>query len=209
MKQNSKSTSLEDRVDDLRAALKEADFHQLAALTGSVYEFTEGEEGHFKLPMWGKKIVVATQDFVARDLRTRQPLDLLSQTFVAYYFHNAKPYVSERDWISFTKIPDGKFYNAAHKEQTTNKLLNNFGNDYQAFEEAAQKTGGTPVNFGSTAFKFQVFPKVALLAALWKGDEDFPPSYRILFNHGAIYHLNAEAYAILSSMLTKRLLKAK
>ena len=209
MKQNPESTPLEDRIDDLRADLIGVDVYKLAALTGSIYEFTEGENGQFKLSMWDNKITVSAQDFTARDLRTRKPLDLLSQAFVAYYFHNAKPYVSEMGWVSFTQIPEGKFYNSAHKEQTSKKLLEFFGNDYHAFETAAEKAGGKPVTFDTVAYKFQVFPKVALMVALWKGDEDFPPSYRILFNRDAVYHLNAEAYAILGSVLTGKIIKAK
>ncbi len=209
MSTNNQPTSLEDHVGNLRADLKEANFHTIAALTGSKYEFTGDEHGLFQLTMWEKEVIVATQDFIAKDAKTQQPLDILSQAFIAYYFHNAKHYVPERGWISFSKIPDGKFYNSAHKEQTSKKLLLSFGNDYQAFEEAAKKVGGKLAPFDTTAYQFQVFPKVALLAVLWKGDEDFPPSYQILFNHDAIYHLNSEAYAILSSMLTKRIIKAK
>ena len=209
MSSKPKPTSLADHVEALRADLKKADFHQLASLTGASYQFTEGEHGLFKLPMWGKKVAVATQDFVARDLRTQQPLDLLSQALIAYYFHNTKFYVYKEGWISFTEIPGAKFYNPAHKEQTAKKLLNFFGNDYQAFEEAAKKSGGKLTPFDTIAYKFQVFPKVALLVTLWKGDVDFPPSYRILFNRESVYHLNAEAFAILSGVLATRIINAK
>lgn len=208
MKNNPKNSSLEDRVDDIRAELKHVNVYQLASLTGAEYKFNKEGHGLFHLSMWEKAVFIDAQDFIAKDLKTQQPLDTLSQAFIAYYFYNAKPNVDEEGWISFSRIPNCKFYNSAHQAQTSEKLLCSFSSDYQAFEEAAKKAGGKLLPFSTIAYEFQVFPKVALLAALWKGDEDFPPSYKILFNHGAMYHLNAEAYAILSSMLTKRIIKA-
>jgi hypothetical protein len=60
---------------------------------------------------------------------------------------------------------------------------------------------------GELAFAYQVLPHVRLLAACWLGDEEFPPSYRVLFDAAAGHHLTTDAYAILGSMLTRRLLR--
>ncbi|MFN2105113.1 MAG: DUF3786 domain-containing protein [Candidatus Promineifilaceae bacterium] len=47
-----------------------------------------------------------------------------------------------------------------------------------------------------------------MAAVCWLGDEDFPTSYRILFDRSIEHHLPTDACAILGSMLTTRLTKA-
>jgi hypothetical protein len=47
---------------------------------------------------------------------------------------------------------------------------------------------------------------MGLLAVYWKGDDEFPPSYKILFEDIADEHLPTDACAILGSMLTGKLI---
>jgi hypothetical protein len=63
--------------------------------------------------------------------------------------------------------------------------------------------------FGDVSFKYQALPLVPLLVVAWLGDEDFPPNYQVLFDTNASHHLPTDAYAILGSTLTKRLIKVK
>jgi hypothetical protein len=85
-------------------------------------------------------------------------------------------------------------------------LVKTFGNDIDAFSRAARQLGGQPEPLGDAAFSFRVLPKIALLSVAWQGDEDFPPSYRVLFDGGNGRHLSTDACAILGSTLTRRLI---
>jgi len=88
-------------------------------------------------------------------------------------------------------------------------LLKTFGDDAPAFETALQNAGGERLSFADVSYAFQVLPKLALLAACWLGDEDFPSSYRILFDASASYHLSTDGCAILGSMLTRQVIRAR
>ena len=88
-------------------------------------------------------------------------------------------------WIAFSELPGGRFYQAAYQGYSGDELRRAFGPDLAAYSQACQRLGGVPRAHGDAAFAFQALPRLALLAAAWQGDEDFPPSYAILFDASA------------------------
>ena len=96
-----------------------------------------------------------------------------------------------------------------------------FGPDLAGFGRAAERLGGSrqpltgeagdpgSAGEGPTAYAFRALPRVPLLAAAWPGDEDFPPSYRILFDASASHQLPSDVCAILGGTLARRLVAAK
>ena len=126
---------------------------------------------------------------------------------LAYYLHGSDGTLPAGRWIAFSELPDGAFYASAHQGYTGQVLQRHFGADYARFRAAAEAAGGAAVKFAVVAFAFQALPRVQLLAACWRGDEDFPPSYRILFDAHIAHHLPTEGCAILGSMLTRLVLR--
>jgi hypothetical protein len=197
------------RVDELRDVLQNRDPAVLAANTGSIFTATKPGEGEFRLPLWNQEVILQWPDFVAREARSGSVLPTFNLAMLAYYFHDADGTPPAGSWIAFTELPDGKFYAAAFQGYTGNELVKAFGNDLGAFATAAQEAGGETVIFGDAAYAFRALPYVSLLAVGWEGDEDFPPSYRILFDGNSGHHMTTDACAILGSTLTRRLIKAK
>jgi hypothetical protein len=200
---SSREDYLAQRVDELRADLLLRDPALLAANTGANFSGS-----HFELPVWGKLLSLDVQDFIGRDLETGQPVDGLTQAILAYYLHTADGTPPSQHWIAFSGLPDGKFYTTAFQGYTGHELAGRFGNDLELFKSAVGKLGGTPHDLGDASFIFQVLPLVPILAVGWQGDEDFAPSYRLLFDSKVSHHLPTDACAILGSTLTKRLIKA-
>ena len=83
-------------------------------------------------------------------------------------------------------------------------MANQFGNDLEAFKLAALRIGGDLLPLGDACFQFQALPRVPVAIIAWMGDEEFPPSYRILFDRSIAHHLPTDACAILGSMLTTK-----
>jgi hypothetical protein len=139
-------------------------------------------------------------------------LGTFDQAQLAYYFTLSDGTPQTGRWISFSELPDGTFYTQAFQGYTGNELLKVFGNDENRFANAAVQAGGRPAgmaqSIGDQAFIFRVLPHVSLMVVNWLGDEDFPASYRILFDAAASHHLTTDACAILGSTLTRRLVKA-
>lgn len=194
------------RVAELRVEIQKRDTAVLAANTGAIYAERGPEQGEFLLPMWGQDIILTWPQFTGRDVNTGDPLPTMTMALLSYYFHTSDRAPLAGTWIAFTELPDGKFYTGAFQGYTGNELAKAFGNELDAFEAAANLLGGRQETLGDAAFAFQALPRVRLLAVGWQGDEDFPPSYRVLFDANSHHHLSTDACAILGSTLTRQLI---
>lgn len=195
-------TGLAGRVQELQADLTRRELPELAHACGAALV-----DGRLQMKVWGTAVTISAPDFVARDAATGEALDPLTQALVAYYLHTADGMLPADHWIAFTELPDGRFYTQAFQGYTGRELAQTFGNDVAHFGETAVALAGTAVPFADAAFRFQALPRVPVLAVCWQGDEDFPPSYKILFDAHTPHYLPTDACAILGSMLTRHLLK--
>ena len=195
------------RVAELRVEIQKRDTAVLAANTGAIYAESGPGQGEFLLPMWGRDVILTWPEFTGRDAQSGDPLPTMTMAMLSYYFHTSDRAPLTGKWIAFTELPDGKFYTAAFQGYTGNELAKAFGNDLDTFKTAADILGGRQETLGDAAFAFQALPRVRLLAVGWQGDEDFSPSYRVLFDGNSHHHLSTDACAILGSTLTRRLIK--
>jgi hypothetical protein len=204
------------RLAELRAKLLHCDPYRLASNTGAIYEpeaqqdFITTSRGRFHLTMWNRPVSITHPEFVAYDKDMEKPLQDFQQAVFLYYFAKSDGTLPAGEWISFSELPDGRFYNQAFQGYTGQQLSKVFQSDLETFNQAAEKLGGHRVfQFGDSANVFSALPMVPLLVVAWMGDEDFPPAYQVLFDTCVSHHLPTDACAILGSSLTKRLIQAK
>jgi len=197
------------RVDEIRLELRDQDPQALAIKTGTIFTPEEEHQGVFQVAMWGQDVLIDFPAFTARYAQTDVALNVFELTMLAYYFLLSDGAPQTGQWIAFTELPDGKFYTQAFQNYTGQQLIKSFGNDDQAFSRASLKAGGRQEFFANLSYSFQALPRVALMVACWLGDEDFPPSYRVLFDSAAGRHLSTDGCAILGSSLTRRIIKAR
>jgi len=202
---NKDQEPLERRGAELRSGLLSMEPEQLAALTETELKGV-GRERFFSFSYWGKPVELSCQDYIARDQESRGALPPVHQAMILYYFFSSQGSTQPGKWISFSELADGKFYNAAFQGYTSKVLLRHFKDDYAAFNRANLDLGGEKTSFGDGAYRYQILPKVAMLLVHWQGDDEFPPSYKILFEDIVDYHLPTDACAILASMLTGKLI---
>ncbi|MEJ2601644.1 MAG: DUF3786 domain-containing protein [Anaerolineales bacterium] len=197
------------RIEQLRRSLSPRDPKTLSQNTGAPYEALDEHSGVFHVPVWNQPLTVSYPGFVPRHPETGQAPTPPIQALLMYYFATADGAPLAGQWISFSELPDGKFYQQAFQGYTGAELGRTFQNDKNAFIKAATRLGGEAQPLGDAAFSFLALPRVPVLAVLWQGDEDFPASYRILFDQSAPHYLPADVYAIVGSMLTRRLIGAR
>lgn len=200
---------LGERVDEIRARLKDADPETLAARTGATYTSIDESSGEFRLPYWSQIVSISFPDFYGRFVDTGDDINTFDMTMLAYYFDVSDGGPIGGEWIAFNQIPGGMFYAQAFQGYSGDELAKTFGNDSEAFINANERLGGRREFFGNVAYSYQVLPRVPIMVVCWLGDEEFPPSYRMLFDSNAHCHLVTDAYAILGSHLTRKLIKAK
>lgn len=195
------------RLDELRVRLAAADPARLAQTTGAQIKRLDAA-GTLSLPLWGRVAEIAFPGYEARWAASGAPVSPFEQAMLLYYLTSADGAPLAGSWISFSDLPDGRFYVQAFNGYTGQELAHHFGDDRFAFEAACQALGGAPHPLGDAAYIFQALPNVPLLAVYWQGDEDFPAACQVLFDAAASHYLPTDAYAILGSTLTRRLIKA-
>jgi len=202
---NEDQTPLERRADELRVKVLDVDPKKLAEFTGAKLQDNNGEY-EFEFPFWGNPVVLSSKDYIARDKESNQLLPAIHQAMILYYFVTSKRSSPAGKWVSFSELSDAQFYNAAFQGYTSKKLVQFFQNDIQGFIDRCLEMNGEKTSFGGGAFRFQILPRVALLAVYWEGDDEFPSSYKVLFEDIVDKHLPTDGCAILGSMLTGKLI---
>jgi len=200
---------LGNRVDEIREELKDKNPSQIADKTGTIYTPIDDVTGEFCFMFWSKEVILKFPVFTGTFAGSGEPLNNFDLTMLAYYFNVSDGAPIAGEWIAFNQIPGGMFYAQAFQGYSGDKLAKVFENDSESFIECNEKLGGRREFFGNVSFSYQVLPRVPIMVVCWLGDEDFPPSYRILFDGNAHHHLVTDAYAILGSNLAGKLIKAK
>jgi hypothetical protein len=209
---SSSHDQLIDRLEELRTQLASIPASELASRTGAIFQRTEKDHGNFQLEYWGKAVEITYPEFVMVDKKRQESLSTFDQAMLAYYFRQSDGTPQSGQWISFSELPDGHFYAQAFHGYTSGPMVRSFGSDVVGFTRAARQIQGRQprlaADLGDRAFVFPVLAQVSLLAVCWLGDEDFPHSYRVLFDSAISHHLTTDACAILGSTLSRRLINA-
>jgi hypothetical protein len=196
------------RVTELRLSLAGADPDFLARQTGCRLEFSSDGHRFFRVPLWSRELHFHYPELVAVDPAANRECALIHQALLLYYFSTADGSPPATKWVSFGELPDGRFYNQAFQGYTGAELARHYGSDQAAFERAAAQLGGVAEPVGDCAFLFRALPRVALLVVHWQGDEEFPSSFKILFDASASHYLPSDVCAVLGGMLAGRLVGA-
>lgn len=204
-----KPDPLGNRIDEIRDNLKNKNPEYLAKQTGAIFTAKENDCGVFSIKYWSRDVMIQFPEFSGFFAESGDRLSNFDLTMLAYYFDTSDGTPMSGEWIAFNQIPGGLFYAQAFQGYSGNELAKVFGNDSDSFIQCNEKLGGRREFFGNIAFSYQVLPRVPVMVVCWLGDDDFPPSYRILFDSNAHHHLVTDAYAILGSNLTRKLTKLK
>jgi hypothetical protein len=194
---------MQRRIAELRARLRSASPAVLATCIGATHRPQEGE---LELALFGDPIVITTTDWRVLDGHTREAVSPNTEAMLLYHLATTDGSPVTERWISFRELPGGGFYHQAFQGYTGKELVKHFRNRLGAFERAAEELNGRQEGVGDAAYAFQALPRVPLMVVYWLGDEDFPPSARVLFDASAGRHLPTDAFALLGSTLTRRLI---
>ncbi len=200
-------TRFSRRLDELRQALSRRDPLLTARNTGSTFTDSPTGQTAFLFSFWSRPISLAYPDYVATYQYEKTELSEFNQAAILYYFDTADGTPLEKRWISFSELPDGKFYNQAFQGYTGLELHRVLSDDQPGFQAAAVQLGGKPADFATVSFVFTILPCVPLRIVFWQGDEDFPSSYQLLFDASAAHYMPTDGYAILGSNLCRRIIE--
>ncbi|MDY0039423.1 MAG: DUF3786 domain-containing protein [Desulforhabdus sp.] len=196
------------RIDDYKEsfrlateALKKANLHRLAKLSGAIIENKHGAT-QLHLLFLGESFVIRVDEQVDVHMEgTDNEVSLPAKILICHYLLNALSEADSGELITFREIPDGHFYFDAFQRRARDPFLATFGQQPDLFRRCSQLLGGESVGTGDVGMKFQVLPHISIQLALWEGDEEFPPEASILFDSSIEGRLPVEDIAVLTGML--------
>lgn len=171
------------------------------------YQETEEGRGRFQLSFLGRSYVIRHPDIAVLEEETGQEPSIAVRILLLHYLIHADGTPPAGQWIAFRQLPGGLGYEAAHQRRATIPLTQAFGQDKKAFVGAARALGGESLEFGDASFLFRVFPRLWMAVVLHLGDEEFPPSVRVLYDAAADHYLPTEDLAVLADVLRSRLIR--
>ena len=201
--------ALAQKVIDLRHDLCGADPNVLAMRIGANFATDPDGKSYLDIPFWGKPVHISFPDLVAYDPSGAQELSTSTQALLLYHLVTSDGAPLQSRWVSFAELPGGRFYNQAFQGYSGNELVRAFGNDIQAFNRACTQINGISESAGDAAFRFEVLPRLPVLLVYWQGDEDFPPSIKVLFDPSACHHVPVDVCASVGGSVTGKLIKVK
>jgi len=114
------------------------------------------------------------------------------------------PFVGK--WISPQELPSGAMFLRGQHALPTAELEAAFGEGLDAFKQAAERLGGSPLTFADASYEFRVLPRVKLAVLLWRGDDEFPARARFLVDDSLRHHLALDAVLGIAHLVTDRLI---
>lgn len=193
-------------VQSVREELAGVDPEMLARNTGVQFD---SEAQGFELSVFGRDFFVPYPTFIAREAAVEHHEgSVWMQALLAHYFRTADGTPLKGRWISFREMPCAIHYDKAFQGYTGDKLATAFGNDLKRLDDACRRLRGKPISVGDVGYQFDVLPRVPVVVAYWAGDEDFPPTAKLLFDESACHYLPTDAFAAVGARLTNMVLHA-
>ncbi len=205
-----------------RRALEELakkDIERQCQLAGATYKLTSSGEALISLSLMNEvyEIRFPQGEVIYRD--NSRPVNLMKKAILLRYLNNAKEAggargagsekaSTEGKLVGFNQLPEGRFYNPAFSKRVERPFIDFFGKQPEKLKWAAERLGGVDIPFGDVGVRVPFLPKVSISFVIWKGDDEFPPNGKILFNSNIISYLSTEGIVIASEMLLNKLKKS-
>jgi len=196
MKQDNLEVSFGRALEELA----KKDIQRQCQLAGADYKVIRAEEALISLLLMNRvyQIRYPEGEVTCRD--NSQNVGLMKKAILLRYLNNAKEAGGEEKLIGFNELPSGSFYNPAFSQSVVKPFIDFFGEVPQKLKWAAKRLGGIEIPFGDVGVKIPFLPKVKISFIIWKGDDEFPPDGKILFNSHIASYLSTEGVVIASAM---------
>jgi len=190
----------QDPFEEPSEILKKSDPADIAERSGLPYE-----NGVFRLSFmrWEIRIGFPELTFQAPEFLATYVIKLLAVLYMA----NARATPLANQWVPYRELKDGMFYTKSFADTVEERVCRRFGEDFEGMLAACEALGGREVDQGDLGMVIKTFPRLPLLFIIWRGDEEFPPNARILFDVSATDYLNAFELRMLCGEVVNRLIR--
>lgn len=160
----------------------------------------------YTLSVWGEDYGIYPHESKITRIKDDKPdvNDFLG-LFIIYYLLRSKEIKVSREWISEKDIPGGAtFFRGPHKIPT-HIIEQRYGNNIREFKGICEKLYGIPLDMADAAYAFKIAPRIPVAVQFWKGDNEFPPESKILFDKTITKHLSPDIIFCLAVEICTRI----
>ncbi len=173
---------------------------------GVTYTMKDGSN-EVEAPFFEERITVEIPGFSFRS-SDGSNVTLATKILILHYLlkSSGRPLSGEK--IPYEDIPGCRPYQPVFERRVVRPLLSAFGFDRDLFRSAGEAMGGVQEPFGDASFTLRALPMIPLTFILWEGDQEFPPSLKILFDPSVDTYLPLEDITVLAKLAAVRIIKA-
>jgi hypothetical protein len=193
--------------DMAREALLASDAQRQLGNAGIAFE-GRGDALVAEIPWFNERMTFELPGFVFRNSRGAN-ITLVTKILLLHYINTATgiPLRGGHDRVPYEDIPGCRHYQPVFERRVIKPLQTAFGHDNHAFLEAGVSLGGVEEEYGDASFTLSALPMVPMTYILWVGDEEFPPSVKLLFDPSVPGYLPLEDIVVIAKLASVRILK--
>lgn len=192
-------------------ALRELSYADVRTQLGKSRVGYAGEGDRFiaKIPFFDEAITLEMPGFSFTSSKAAS-VNLVTKIILLHYIlvASGEPLKPASERVSYEDIPGCGHYLPVFERRVLKPLQTAFGQDRHLFLEAGTALGGIKEDFGDASFTLHAFPMVPITIILWEGDEEFPPSVKMLFDPSVPRYLPLEDIVVISKLAATRVMKA-
>jgi hypothetical protein len=167
-----------------------------------------GHGGSYTLitPSFNENIELSIPGFTFHSSKSTN-ITLTAKIILLHYLIHASGEALTGELVTYEDVPGCRTYAPVFERRVTRPLLSAFGYDRDSFARAGASLGAKDTEYGDSSFRLDAFPRVPITFVLWEGDQDFPPSMKVLFDKSVHRYLPLEDIVVVSKMAATRILK--
>ncbi len=168
--------------------LREADPAEIAGNSGVEYD---DQEEVYIIPFFNTAIVCWPESEKMEIIGefSKFSRDFQLHLFVLHYLLESQERPLSKKWVTEKDLPSGALFFSGPHALPLEPFAKLFDTDPELLHACAQKMGGEKVNLGDISYEFSILPRVPLLIIFWLGDEEFRPTFHLLFDDTISLHL--------------------
>jgi hypothetical protein len=159
----------------------------------------DGKE--FYINLIGREYAISHPNYEIRAVDGGQLPPLPAQTFLLRYLLESKKAAWTGEWKTFREMPWGEMYIKPYTGRVLTRAAFTFGTRLNAFNQAAEKMGATPVSHGDAGWEFDLIGDYRMRILVWEGDDEFPPNAQILYSDNFAQGFAAEDRVVAGDIL--------
>ena len=177
---------------------QEIDPKEISERTGFFYD---EEKKVFTVVFMGSTYEISFPDYKIshkEDEKGVYPLEeaMNAKIFMVRYLSEKAKTLSSGKFLTYREVPWGEVYFRQFQGRCLMRLAFSYGNKLEAFKKVMTAMGAKPLEQGDCAFELEFMEGFFIRLILWEGDDEFPPSSRILFSDNFSVTFAAEDLAV-------------